>query len=268
MLRSAASAFRRLVIVPTVEDAASELTEPSFVTVTAASTVLVPTEDVMEVTPSSRASAESSTAGAGMVDAELMSTSCVAVNDSDERARRESTRRSCTRRRRRVLLATTEQPAEGGSPQTLFERAAATLATVAPAGTMVSITVTRLTTTTTDAFAAGMAPPTAALSSATSRTEAFVPERAESSRVTTVVAANAIGLGGRGGGGENPPGGAGDSGGGGEKPASGAGGSGGGGGAPGQGGNGGGEMGGGSRGGGVNGGGGDGDGGIDGGGGE
>lgn len=74
MLRSLASVLPMSLIVSTVEEATSELAEPSFVTVTSASTALVPTDDVMEPTPSSVASVESSTVGAGMLAVELVLT--------------------------------------------------------------------------------------------------------------------------------------------------------------------------------------------------
>lgn len=180
-------------IVTTVVVAASELARPSCVTVMVASTALVPTEDVAEETPSSEASTESSTVGAGILDAALISTTCVTVNDVVDRARRESKGWPCKRRRRRSVLVTTVQPAEGGLPQMIFKSAAATSPVVLPAGTMASIAVTRFTLTTTEMFASGVLPPTAPRSSEVSRAEAYVPDRADRSRDTTVVVAKATG---------------------------------------------------------------------------
>ena len=65
--RELARAAPMLLIVSTVEVAASEPAEPSCVTVTSASTVLIPTVDVTEE-PSVVESAVSSTVGAAMVD--------------------------------------------------------------------------------------------------------------------------------------------------------------------------------------------------------
>ena len=81
-----------LLNVSTVEEAVSELAEPSLVTVTSASTSLAPTEDVMEseLTPSADASALVFTTGAGMASVELVSTSWVAVKEAEERPRREA----------------------------------------------------------------------------------------------------------------------------------------------------------------------------------
>ena len=187
-------------ILPSVSlvEAPSSLAEPSFVTVTSASTALVPTEDAMRATPSSLANAVLSTVGATMLDMELVSTVCVAVNDGSESARRDSAGRARAARRRRVVPATTVQPAGVGSPQMVVDRAAATSAVVLSVGMVTTIVVTRLTMTTTVVLSSGVLPPTAALSSAVTRLEAGVELIAFRSRATTEMVSNASGANGGG----------------------------------------------------------------------
>ena len=88
-----------LSIVSTVEVATSEPAEPSFVTVTFASTVLGATVAVtVELLPRSLLRTLSSTLGAAMLDDWVVFISCFTVNEVAARLRREG-----MRRRRRAL---------------------------------------------------------------------------------------------------------------------------------------------------------------------
>ena len=80
MLRSEAMAVVMLPIVLTVADASAELADPSFSTVTIASTVLVYANDGIVLTLSSAASVEASMVGAAILDVELVFKTCVAMN--------------------------------------------------------------------------------------------------------------------------------------------------------------------------------------------
>ena len=82
-----------LSIVSTVEVATSEPAEPSFVTVTSASTVLGATVAVT-VEPSVVERSESLTLGAAMLDDWVVFISCFTVNEVAARLRREGMRRN------------------------------------------------------------------------------------------------------------------------------------------------------------------------------